>query len=374
MKAPEEMSTLYMDEVDGKNAYDYLIYIGRFQPFHNGHLHVTKTALSLSKRVILLCGSANSPRTIKNPFTASEKHEYVEAVLKENKIPKDRITVGSIADYSSNQEWVISVQNVVEVLTGSLHEKGLKIGIVGHVRDASSWYLKQFNWDFIEVNTYHEEDHPGQGVNSTYLRGSFFNSGLNIPDRKCLPRAMVNWMDNWRQVNHETYRHLQKEYFYIENYKKSWKDTPFPVQFITVDAVVIQKGHILLVQRRTYPGKDLWALPGGFLNENETLREGVIRELKEETKLKVSKNILSNHIKSQNSIAIDNPSRSLRGRTLTHVFIFNLEPDPVTGLSDVRAADDAKDTKWVPLNEFDKMSGKMFEDHYFIADHIIKQL
>jgi bifunctional NMN adenylyltransferase/nudix hydrolase len=73
----------------------------------------------------------------------------------------------------------------------------------------------------------------------------------------------------------------------IEKYKESWKAAPFPPTFVTVDAVVVQSGHVLLVKRKAMPGAGLWALPGGFLNQEETLLDGAIRELKEETKIKV---------------------------------------------------------------------------------------
>ena len=66
---------------------------------------------------------------------------------------------------------------------------------------------------------------------------------------------------------------------------------------MTVDAVVVQSGHILLVKRGDMPGKGLWALPGGFLNQEETMLDGAIRELKEETKIKVPVPVLKGSIK-----------------------------------------------------------------------------
>ena len=53
-------------------VFDYIIYIGRFQILHNGHIATIKRALSLAKKVVVVIGSSNMPRTIKNPFTAEE--------------------------------------------------------------------------------------------------------------------------------------------------------------------------------------------------------------------------------------------------------------------------------------------------------------
>jgi len=374
MKAPEEASNIYLPETSVKSRYDYLIYIGRFQPFHLGHKHVVETACAISDNVIILCGSCNVPRTTKNPFTFAERQDYIEKVFENTKY-KNQIIVNGLDDCASNSEWIIQVQNKIHVLTKADLNDNIKIGIVGHQKDDSSWYLEKLNVDFFEVGIYLDEKNVAhRPVDSTNIRRNFFRNEMHdIP----LPDEMTYWLKTWSETSWETYEYLQKEEKYITEYRASWGDygnSPFPVQFITVDAVVIQQGHILLIKRKTQPGKDLWALPGGFLNENETLRQGVLRELMEETKLKVPPKILATHIQDQNPIPFDSPGRSSRGRTLTHVFLFNLQADPEDGLSRVKGSDDAKEAKWFPLNEFEKMPKQMFEDHYFIGEHFIKQL
>ncbi|MBP7820288.1 MAG: adenylyltransferase/cytidyltransferase family protein, partial [Candidatus Methanofastidiosum sp.] len=49
------------------------LYIGRFQPFHLGHLHVVKLILNSSKEIIIAIGSSQVSHTIQNPFTAGER-------------------------------------------------------------------------------------------------------------------------------------------------------------------------------------------------------------------------------------------------------------------------------------------------------------
>jgi len=372
-KAPEEASNIYIDHVSKKAKFDYLIYIGRFQPFHNGHKKVVETGCAISDKVIILCGSCNVPRTIKNPFIFEERKNYIEKTFEHTEY-KDQVIIRGLNDMASNSEWIIQVQNIINALTEANISENVKIGIIGHMKDESSWYLEKLNLEFIEVGIYKDSTNiANKKVDSTDIRNHIFTNE-QYEYKNIISDAMQYWLEDWKREKWDVYEHLQKEYKFNKEYKKQWEGSPFPVQFVTVDAVVVQNGHILLIQRKTQPGKDLWALPGGFLNEDETLREGVLRELKEETQLKVPSKILATHIQNQNSIAFDNPHRSLRGRTITHVFVFNLQPDPETGLSNIKGSDDAKDAKWVPLNEFDKMAKEMFEDHYFIAEHFIKQL
>lgn len=53
--------------------YEVGVFIGRFQPFHYGHLHVIKAALQVCARLIIIVGSANRAATVRNPFTYAER-------------------------------------------------------------------------------------------------------------------------------------------------------------------------------------------------------------------------------------------------------------------------------------------------------------
>lgn len=167
----------------------------------------------------------------------------------------------------------------------------------------------------------------------------------------------------------EIFAELQKEWDYIEDYKEAWRAAPYAPTFNTVDAVVEQSGHILLVQRGEFPGKGLWAMPGGFLDPCEKVENGVIRELREETKLKVPEKVLRGSIRHKD--VFDDPDRSLRGRTITHVYSFKL--DDTSSLPKVKGNDDAAVAKWVSLAEFEGMQGQMFEDHYSIIKNMLSR-
>ncbi|MDR2881483.1 MAG: NUDIX domain-containing protein, partial [Azoarcus sp.] len=125
-------------------------------------------------------------------------------------------------------------------------------------------------------------------------------------------------------------------------------------------------GHVLLVRRRHPPGKNLWAIPGGFLEGRERLLQGAIRELKEETGLAVTDAELA---KACRAVAVfDHPDRSQRGRVITHAHWFDL---PLPALPPVAGADDAAEARWFPIAGLPGMETELFEDHFVILDGIL---
>jgi len=116
----------------------------------------------------------------------------------------------------------------------------------------------------------------------------------------------------------------------------------------------------LLVERGGFPGKGLWALPGGHVKEDQTALDAAITELVEETGLKVPEKVLKGSIK--NTKLCDDPNRSTRKRTVSVAFHFELEA--LKKLHKVRGGDEAKKAFWVPLEEVPR--NKMFEDHFLI--------
>jgi len=141
---------------------------------------------------------------------------------------------------------------------------------------------------------------------------------------------------------------------YLENYKTLWASSPFPPIFVTVDAVVIAEGRVLLIKRKGHPGMGKWALPGGFINPDETLLEAVYRELEEETGLDFGDSF------PKKVEVFDNPNRSKRGRTITHAFYFFLGRRVP-----VKAGDDAGEVRWISLDKIENL----YEDHQEIIEH-----
>jgi 8-oxo-dGTP diphosphatase len=115
----------------------------------------------------------------------------------------------------------------------------------------------------------------------------------------------------------------------------------YPRPALTVDAVVFRKNHglleVLLIRRKHNPFKGMWALPGGFIDMEETVEEAVVRELEEETHLKVEE--------LQQLHTFSALNRDPRGRTVSVTFFGVVDSDQ----SQVSGGDDASDAKWFPL-------------------------
>jgi nicotinamide-nucleotide adenylyltransferase len=87
------------------------LFVGRFQPFHFGHLHAIEKILDEAKELILVVGSAQMSHEPDNPFTAGERIEMIKAALTEAKIDQKRYMLIPIADAPSHRTWVSYVES-----------------------------------------------------------------------------------------------------------------------------------------------------------------------------------------------------------------------------------------------------------------------
>ena len=108
-------------------------------------------------------------------------------------------------------------------------------------------------------------------------------------------------------------------------------------------------------------------MPGGYIDCNKTLLDSAIKELREETGLKVPTKVLRGSIAGE--CTFDDPKRSTRGRIITHTFLFQL--DDSQPLPKVKGGDDADDAMWVTLDDVVKMRSVFFEDHFSILTKML---
>lgn len=131
----------------------------------------------------------------------------------------------------------------------------------------------------------------------------------------------------------------------------------YPRPEVTADVVVITKEEetkVLLIQRGFEPYKGCWALPGGFMEMDETTEACAIRELEEETGLRLAD--------MKQIGAYSKVDRDPRARTITIAYLTIVDdPLPVMGL------DDAVKAEWFPINALPALA---FDHDEIMADAI----
>jgi len=132
----------------------------------------------------------------------------------------------------------------------------------------------------------------------------------------------------------------------------------YPRPAVTADTLVLcsREGewYLLLIQRAHAPFQGKWALPGGFMEEDERLEETARRELQEETGIVAGKMEFAG--------IFDKPGRDPRGRTITAVYVTKTEE-----CQDVKGGDDAARAAWHPLEQLPELAF----DHREIIETIL---
>jgi bifunctional NMN adenylyltransferase/nudix hydrolase len=349
--------------------YDFAVLIGRFQPFHAGHLQVMLNALTFAEKLIILVGSSNLGRDTRNPFTCDERKTVIARQLAKTLGPEpDRpnfpgwYSIHALPDFVYDlQSWIATVQHTVKIATGSAIRP--RIALTGHKRDATSFYLDHFpQWDYVPA----EETLK---IDATALRKKFFEGSVDFTDPwwgEVAPPETIEFLQKFRDK--PDYVNLIEERRHELLYREQWGAKE---PHNCADAVVIQSGHVLLVERGKYPGKGKKALPGGHLNPDETLFECSVRETREETCIfgvegfsEISEAEFRRAYVGRE--VFDEVNRSRVGRVLTMAHVFHLPPGR---LPKVKGADDAAKAFWQPVS--DVRQDEMHDDHGFIIDRAI---
>lgn len=126
--------------------------------------------------------------------------------------------------------------------------------------------------------------------------------------------------------------------------------------FVTVDAVVTKENSVLLIKRLKAPFQDCWALPGGFVDENEDLLDAVKRELYEETTIRATDFVQIG--------AFGNPNRDPRHHTVSVIYWTKVADD-----TQAIASDDAKEAEWFPIDDLPELAF----DHQEILTYTFKK-
>jgi nicotinamide-nucleotide adenylyltransferase len=146
--------------------------IGRFQPFHRGHIYVIKEIQKAVDEIIICIGSAQKSHSLENPFTAGERIMMIKKSLYENGIKKNYYII-PIPDINNNSLWTSHVK--------SLTPPFLK------VYSANALVKRLFKEQGIEVDTppmYNRKEFSGTEIRRRMLKGK--------PWEKFVPKAVVD--------------------------------------------------------------------------------------------------------------------------------------------------------------------------------------
>jgi 8-oxo-dGTP diphosphatase len=138
----------------------------------------------------------------------------------------------------------------------------------------------------------------------------------------------------------------------------------YPRPSVTADAVVVtreESPRVLLIRRKHDPFAGTWAIPGGFVEMEETLEATARRELAEETGI-----VLGDADRFEQLYTFGDPGRDPRGRTISVAFLVLVDPTRLRP----QAADDAAEVAWHPLHQPPPLAF----DHDQILEHARRRL
>ena len=136
----------------------------------------------------------------------------------------------------------------------------------------------------------------------------------------------------------------------------------YPHPAVTADCIVVatdnqQRPCVLLIQRKHEPCQGQWAFPGGFMNIDETTEEAAIRELEEETGIRIANDAIC-QVGAYSAV-----DRDPRERVITVAYLVTLPQ-----ICQVAGRDDAACAQWFPLSELPPLA---FDHPQILADALI---
>ncbi len=283
-------------------------FIGRFQPFHNGHLASIRYAAQNNDVVYIGIGSTNAPVSKHNPFTKEERELMIRNSLSSVK----NYEIYSIPDIGDNHSWVKHTESIVPPFD---------------VIYSGSPLIRKL---FRDKNYVVREVPFNSGTSGTQIREKIYarESWENL-----VPPGTENVIKQIDGVNRITYL----------------IDRPdFAKPTVAVDSIIKYQGHIVFIRRGRFPFKGMLAFPGGHLDLQENCEVAAVREAKEETGLDVKIEKLLN--------VYSDPDRDPRGHYVTVVYLGTASGTPLAG-------DDANEVVLVPIEKTKDGSIKLAFDH-----------
>lgn len=356
--------------------YDLAVIFFRGQIVHHGHLAAVLKGHEVAKNTLVFLGSHEEPRRADIlPFTTSERRKMLLMSLPPELAARTKVV--GIHDFQNDNLWVSEAQRLV-----STHfPDAEKIALVGHAKDGTSYYLSKFSfWDSVSIPNI-------KGLSATPMRMDYFlrsKTAFFAAAHEKMPQGTIDFLNEFHGTT--PYHALRHELQEVINEQKQWDSAPFVPVTVTMDAAFFHSGHVLLGKRVGPRGAGQWSLIGGsLLPQDETLLKGAVRKLREAAGVDVPAAKLLGSVAG--SCIMDNPRRSMRGRSVTHAFAFNMAPFVPERREGEAEADYQKrltkglrppmskadgvqysETRWWKLKSITR--DMMFEDHFYIIERL----
>lgn len=267
------------------SAPDGAVFIGRCQPPHAAHVQSVLAALDAAPLALVLLGSANLARSVRNPLSAPERARLLRGAVREAGGDVRRLNFRPIPDHFDGARWSADVRAVA----GGVFGAAARIALVGHHKDESGAYLRWFpGWTRRPL--------PGvPGLDATSIRRAWL-TGATLPQG--VPVRVAKWLDAFAAL--PAYARLRDEWLAVELANAA---LPPGIRLDEERWLHVQRGQVWVHIRQGAIGQGLWELPGHVLPAG-TCAAG-------------------------QGIIFDHPGRALVGQAIAHVFQGTLPPGVV---------------------------------------------
>ena len=294
------------------------LFVGRFQPFHNGHKYLIEKALEEVDELIIGIGSSQFGYTKNNPFTFEERAMMIDEQLKGN------YKIFPIPDINDYPRWVSHVEDIVGEFD---------IVYAGRGSDITQKCFRE------------------KGYNIRYVDDEIKISATEI-------RNMMASDNGWKKHLPESTNKIISDKKGIERMKYLFDNYKYDKPSFTVDGIIKYDDQIVFIERGMGPYKGKLAFPGGHVDPFENPEEAIKREILEETGLDFN-------IKGKLEKVFCEKDRDPRGWTVSLVYYGE-------GIGELEAGDDAAKVILVPLEK--ALKEKLAFDHINMLRNYFNQV
>lgn len=364
-------------------TYDAGLMLGRFELVTEGHLAGVMAMAATSRLGVVGTGSVNQSRDTRNPWTFEERREMWEAAIPLEILP--RIRFFGQEDLGNRLRWASAVEHR---MTRILSEERIDadraaIGLFGHRKDATTFYLDDFPAYILEQLP-NVEGINASDLRETYFRMADFEEWAHSAAGR-VPAGVVDWLRGFRRD--PAYARLAEEASRLDAMLAPWarrteqdgSGPPQDVIFTDAAAVVVQGNRVLMTRRPSFPGKDLWELPSGRLEMREEPMAAAMRLVGARTGLDVSATQLRKAYRD--TWMRTDPYRTTRGREILMPSVFLLTPTPRGRDAEERRRSMALprvkaggDVRFFTFDEIRRMRPEIYADHAIVIDQALERL